>query len=121
MRPGMLGGEVPGHVKRLSVEKLLELSGMALKSGLHAVGNPTWVQEKRQKIKYIFAHPLTWKGAGEGRALRCYIGVVVDPGLFAFTMDIQGGEFEALDSVVDPWEISENVLNYAPFVSQHEG
>jgi hypothetical protein len=112
----MLGGDVPGVVKRMSIDKLLSLSDLARRNGLHATGNTEWVQRRRSGIKYVFAHPLTWKTSQGAPVLRCYIGIVGQAGVSVFTMDIPQKEYDTLEPVTDPWEISEVILNHAHFV-----
>jgi len=118
---GQSGSDVPGEVKRLSLDEFFRLADMAREIGLHAYGRPVWVAKRRAEVVYLFAHPLTWKKVAQTTALRCYVGMVLTSELVAFTMDIPESQFHALESVVDPFEISNVVLNHARFVAVEEG
>lgn len=116
MRPGLLGGEVPGEVKRLSLVELDRLTNVARKAHLHATGRPEWIRRVRSEITYLFAHPLGWKSSAKIPTLRCHIGVVRSSHLSSFTLDIPKKEFDSLNSISDPWELSEILLDQGNFI-----
>jgi hypothetical protein len=62
---------------------------------------------------------LIWPGSLRGAetpALWRYVGMVRRSDVSVFTTDIPQKEFDDLESVRDPWEISEVILNHACFV-----
>jgi hypothetical protein len=114
-RKGLLGTEVPGVIKRITVEELLALGSRAQQRGFHAVGRPTWTVEQRDKIEGVVLMPIVLRADGNNERLRCYAGTVVEKqGLVVFTIDVAMEDFKDLVDLTDVWDLAELLLYFAP-------
>jgi hypothetical protein len=119
IRTSILGENVPGVIKRITVDQLAGLADRAQALGFSAVGRPAWVGQHATRIKAVALMPICSEGSARARksCWRCYVGVSVEgDGVVTFRLDVALEEFASLPAVDTPWELAEMLLYWAPTV-----